>query len=678
MEWEKLKKSVWVEILFIGVISAIVYLPNAHNLSYYKDDWYYMFDGLVNGPNAFIEMFRHLRPARGPLYAMLFSLFGLNPLPYHLLLYGWRLLGGLGALWIFKILWPKQRHAAFFMALFFLIYPGFLWWVAGFEYQPMVMSVTLQVFSIALTLKFVEQAGSSRRWAWLAASILAGWAYLAFVEYAIGMEVFRWLAVYLMISQRNPKLGFIEKARRTLGEAAVTLIIPLGFLLWHQLIFQNQRKAADISLQAGHLFNSPLTTMWWLVRTFQSVLNVLILAWGVPFSNLFYSERLREILASCIGAGGVVGLVFFINRIFISENDKQDDMQEDWPWAAISIGFWGTVAGVLPIIVVNRYVEFERFSHYALPSSLAGVVFVGGIVYAMKSRAARLTALSLLVGLATLTHAANANVAVAQERTISAFWWQVAWRAPQIMSGSTLVVRYPDIDYGEGSDVVWGPANFIYYPEKQPSLPVQVSLPGARMEGITIKQMLSGVRLEQNYIVINAITLDFAKMLILTQPSEGSCVHAVDARWPGLSMDEDATVIASATHSHIERIVTQGVSPDLLDYLFGGEPAHGWCYYYQKADLARQQGDWKAIARIGSIIEGQGLHPNDQIEWMPFLQAYAYLDDLKQVKLLSTRINTEVFYKQQACETMAAMGSFGYPLTNEMSQLIQESFCAKH
>jgi hypothetical protein len=57
--------------------------------SYYRDDWYYMYDGLVGGGGIFVEMFRHLRPARGPLYEFLFGLFGHQPnsLSYFALFY---------------------------------------------------------------------------------------------------------------------------------------------------------------------------------------------------------------------------------------------------------------------------------------------------------------------------------------------------------------------------------------------------------------------------------------------------------------------------------------------------------------------------------------------------------------------------------------------------------------
>ncbi len=64
MFWKKFRASIWLEIAALTIISALVYLIPIKGLSYYRDDWYYMYDGLVGGSKIFVEMFRHLRPAR--------------------------------------------------------------------------------------------------------------------------------------------------------------------------------------------------------------------------------------------------------------------------------------------------------------------------------------------------------------------------------------------------------------------------------------------------------------------------------------------------------------------------------------------------------------------------------------------------------------------------------------
>jgi hypothetical protein len=61
--------------------------------------------------------------------------------------------------------------------------------------------------------------------------------------------------------------------------------------------------------------------------------------------------------------------------------------------------------------------------------------------------------------------------------------------------------------------------------------------------------------------------------------------------------------------------------------LFGPEPVHDWCYYYEKADLARQRGEWDEVVRLYREARGLGLEPADAIEWLPFYQALTVLGD---------------------------------------------------
>ena len=668
MSWKKIKESHWLETAALVIISIFVYLIHVGKFSYYRDDWYYMYDGLVGGGGIFVEMFRHLRPARGPIYEFLFGLFGTNPTPYHILLYFIRLSGGLAALWLFRILWPKQRSATFFMALLFLIYPGFLWWIQGFEYQPMVLSVCLQIFSIIFTLKAI-QSGSRSAWIlWMLASLLSGWAYLAFVEYAIGMEVFRWLCAYLVIS-RTSKETLIQKIIHTARIAAIPLLIPLLFLIWRVFLFDNERKAADISLQTGAILSSPVTVLWWLVHFFQSVLNVSSFAWALPFNENFYFLRLKDILFAIGWMFVVIAISYALYQI--THTDDEPTSARTWQREAISMGFLGVGAGVVPIIIANRVVTFDRFSHYALPASLAAVTFIVGLVYMLTDPRIRLAALSMLIGLSVLTHHAVAAQTRNEEALINDFWHQVSWRAPGLRAGTMLVVNYAGLNYADGSDIVWGPANFIYYSQPQSQVPVTVPIAAARMEADTTRNILEGAQLDLTYIVVNNIQYNFENLLVISMPAENSCIHVVDAQWAELSVTDPALIALSAPKSRIENVLVDEKLHTPPSIVFGEEPLHGWCYYYQKAQLARQKTDWNAISKIAGEVTRLNLHPNDQVEWMPFLQAAAMSGDVKQVKQISTRINVEKLYKQQACQNLRAMDG----LTPETQDAVSELFC---
>jgi hypothetical protein len=109
--------------------------------------------------------------------------------------------------------------------------------------------------------------------------------------------------------------------------------------------------------------------------------------------------------------------------------------------------------------------------------------------------------------------------------------------------------------------------------------------------------------------------------------------------------------------------------------IFGSEPSHGWCYYYEKAELARQQGNWQMMEKLGDDALNQGLYPSDRIEWMPFLQSYAVLGELDKVHHLVSIIDADPFSKMQACQILTHTSTKNKHLSVDMQSLIQQSFC---
>ncbi len=65
------------------------------------------------------------------------------------------------------------------------------------------------------------------------------------------------------------------------------------------------------------------------------------------------------------------------------------------------------------------------------------------------------------------------------------------------------------------------------------------------------------------------------------------------------------------------------------------EAAHNWCYYFEKADLARQQKDWQAVARLGDTAFALDDYPNDPAERLPFIEGYAHVGNWQQAVEIS-------------------------------------------
>ncbi len=75
--------------------------------------------------------------------------------------------------------------------------------------------------------------------------------------------------------------------------------------------------------------------------------------------------------------------------------------------------------------------------------------------------------------------------------------------------------------------------------------------------------------------------------------------------------------------SNLEQIDRTTTSTVMLPSIFGSEPAHAWCYYFEKADLARQAEDWAQVAEIGDQVFAIPYHPDNVSEYLPFVEAYA-------------------------------------------------------
>lgn len=236
--------SRWFPLLILILISALVYLPKISQLSYYRDDWYYMYDGHVAGPSIFNSMFKEDRPMRGPFFGLYLSLFGTDPFLYALGTYLWRVASGIGVLWLLNLLFPQKTKNNLFAALLVLVYPGYLWWVAGIEYQPMIASFCLQIFSIIFSLKAITAKNKSSGIVYGVFAIATGWYYILLVDYAVGMEVFRFLCIYLVVSRKSQD-PFFQKIKNTIRIGWWNLIIPLGYLFW-RIFFSKARERQPI------------------------------------------------------------------------------------------------------------------------------------------------------------------------------------------------------------------------------------------------------------------------------------------------------------------------------------------------------------------------------------------------------------------------------------------------
>ena len=661
----------WWGVLIILAISAIAYLPLAHRFGYLNDDWYLMYDMQVKDVNFFHVIFSGDRPGRALAMIPLFSIFGFEPYYYHLSAYLFRFLGGVCLYWALQMLWPQKRFSTLATALLFTIYPGFLSQINAIDYQSHILGLFLALLSVALTIKSVLTIERTPRLLFAAGSILAGWGYLSQMEYFIGMEAFRFGCIFILLWRIQDET-ICQKFMKGIIASLPFLLIAGGFLVWRLFFFVAERKATDIGLQVSQIFSSPLTLLWWLNYLIQDMFNVVLVAWGLPVYVLAFPLRLRDIMSAFGWAGFAVLLAVFGMR-WVEKNESEAEAGLGRSQEALWLSLISVVGGLLPVILVNRHVTLPDYSRYTLIASVGAVLLLVTVIEYISSRVVRTAVLSFFVAVAVLTHYGNAVKAVDETLATRNFWWQVAWRAPQIRPGVTLIASYPGSPLSEDY-FVWGPANLIYYSEKQEANPVEIRLPAAVLTDDVVLEIATNGGVETPLRRGNYLERDFGNVLVMIQSRSNGCVRIINGDVPELSPLDQHRLLLIAPFSSLENVITEGAFQTPPVVVFGEEPEHDWCYFYQKADLARQRGEWEQIPALLKEALGQGYYPEDALEWMPFLQASAMLGEVDQVRSTAKLVTTDKFLRLQVCAIMSDFMK-KETLNNEVKAVVEHNIC---
>jgi len=661
-----LRSQVFLIIVMFLIVSGLSYLIFVPRFGYFNDDWYLMYSAGAKGASVFRDIFSIDRPGRVLVMMPAYWLFGQNPLYYNLSAYFFRLLSGIGFFWLLDMLWPRRRMVTASMALLFLIYPGFLSQPNAIDYQSHIVALAAAMLSIGCTVKAILSERLSSKAIFFSLSILLGWFYLWQMEWYIGFEVLRWAGVFMLVFREGNRT-LLQKVWRTIRRAYPMLVVPVLFLLWRILLFKPERGATDVGLQLDQVIQSPLTTA---LRRFTTLLSdsldVVILAWGQPLSSLLSWIWSRDQLLFGLGlsALSVVAALFVLKQL----EGPEGSAEADWCTEGFWLGTVGVLGGLLPIILVNRYVEFDFYSRYTLVSSAGAVILLVSLLFSLQNAFFRKAVFSGLILVASLTHFANSQKAVQITASTRNFWWQVYWRAPGLSPHTTLIANYA-VGATEEDYFVWGPANLIYFPEGTKERYVQPGVYAAVLNRDTVIKVLSGEGQEFDNRRTIRTYKNYRNVLVLTQSTASSCVHVLNGGKPEYSRNENASIQIVGPYSNLEDVLTDLPAPVPASLVFGPEPVHDWCFYYQKADLARQRGDWAEIVLLGEEASNKGFAPLDLIEWIPFLQAYAITGEIDRLIEFGPALSSDPYLAGQACLYLGGIEGLSGPVLDAVNSL---------
>jgi hypothetical protein len=644
------KNETVLALSLIFITTLITYGSSIPKLGFYHDDWYMLWSGMARGAQSIIPLFGIDRPFMGVVYSLVYRLLGDSFINWHLYALLWRLIGGIAFFWILRLIWPESKYMTTLMAVLFVIYPGFLSQPNANTKQNHLYGFGTALLSMAFMLQALKS--NSRKWklAFGLLSFILTVNYLFIYEYMIGLEGMRLVLLGYALFQQ----GFKE-VRSLLREIFKKWwpypLAVAGFLYWRLFIFESSRNATDaVKLTGNYLDNLRYMSIRLIVETAKDFLDTTIFAWFVKPYQLFAEALYSNLAWAVLTASVVIGLVliysFLFKRWWGSDNDEQKTsaLVKDFTL----VGTFIVACAVFPVVLSGREVDLsDAYKSYGLHPIGGVVMFVTGIVLMFRPNFRKLILIAL-IGISVSTQMLNANYWQRLWEYQRQTWWQLAWRAPDLKDDTVVMAYLPDGYLMQQDYEIWGPLNLIYRPGPAEAPTLQAQVLNSDTAYDVLKKSV-GDSFDRDI----KIHLDYNNLLLISFPTTASCIHIIDGALPVYSEDESLITQQIGAYSRVDRIVPSGISPIPPYQIFGPEPKHGWCYYYQKASLARQTGNWEEIAKLYDQANALHLDPVDKSEFFPFIEAYVNLGRYKEARSLYIRgIKDRVKLRLPLCKSL--------------------------
>ncbi|HSL28635.1 MAG TPA: hypothetical protein VK900_05495 [Anaerolineales bacterium] len=600
-------------VLVLLITSFVAYGLLIPWLGFYWDDLPMSWIRYELGPEAMTRYFSTNRPVWGLLYQITTRLLPQVPAYWQMFALLWRWLGAVVVWAIVCELWKDKPVFALGIALLFLLYPGFNQQWGSYLYSHFFIVLFFFLLSIFLMLR-------RRTIPALIFSALNLWMMEYFFPLEFARVGFIWTA--LRDEYPNPR----DRIGPALKQWTSYLVVFALAVFSRLFIFNNQVYEIGLASEAASATGGPLFSL--IQNLFTSLWTVTIAAWGQVFTAMDLSMYgLRTVAVYTVIALIVFGLAMYS----LSREGAMAASRKDM-WYAIGLGFFLLPFAGAPFWLTGLSISLAHpASRFTLPFMLGLSLIVGGLLALIPSTRLRALILAVLVGLAAGRQFLWSTDYLRDWQAQKDLFWQMSWRAPGLQPGTLVLMNEELSFYADNS--LSAPLNWIYAPDQnadridyvlfyptnrlssslpalQPDLPIQYDYIAGQFNGNTSQAVV--------------FYYDPPACLRLLEPE----IDAGNRFLLAESFMREASAL-----SNRDMILPQAIVQ--LPSIYGPEPEHSWCYYFQKADLARQQKDWRQVVTLGDTAFELDDHPNNPVERFVFIEGFAHTGDWDRALQLS-------------------------------------------
>ncbi len=616
-----------VALIGVTFLAFDLLLPT---LGFYWDDWPVVYLGKTHG--NFWQYYQSDRPFMAWPDLAYLLVAGENPLGWQALSLLTRVATILGFWWCLDLLWPKARYQNFSAALIFSVYPIFFQQSMAVTYKTHFLCLSIYLLSIALMLLALRKPRYFVLF--LSLALLTDALQLVTLEYFWGLELLRPVLLWIVIAEKNETWKQVLK--KTVLKWLPYLLLFIGVVAWRFsfLHLADDRNAPSLLYS---FFQTPISSAGKLLLM---ILRDSIYALFGSWLGIFQVQTLDASSPMQLFSWGLALLIIIAFGIYFllvyHKGDEDQRPTPTWPRQALFVGFVALLVGMIPVWMTNRQVTVGTYSdRYAIPAMVGASIFIAGLVYSFLTQwSHRAIVLAVLVGLSVGLHFRTANDYrwdwLAQER----FYWQLYWRAPAIKPGTSFLSEGGLFHYVTKYSLAAAINSLYPVPQGTTHVPYWAF----ELDDTHVTDLTDGADLQASIRTLTFSAPVKNSLVILYDGTNNSCLWILsetDVYYQDLPPNtRDALLFSNL--DQISPTPSDSSYPDRN--IFGPEPGHGWCYFFEKADLARQSGDWETISSLGDQAILEGNNPNNLYEWIPFIEGYLHIRNLDKAQSLTMEI----------------------------------------
>lgn len=659
----------WFPVLLI-IVMACAYMIQLPQIGFYIDDWVIVSAYNQGGESGVMAYgVNDSRPFYTLVFAKLFSLFGTGVLTWQLFSLFCRFGAALSSFFLLREIWPEHKLTAALVSLLFSISPYYRHQPIPVSYFMIMFSHFLIMMSFLCTVKALKTDNKILKILLFLISYITSLVQLACIEYYLSLEAVRLLVIYFVIKKRDGT-SFGKSAKK-----AILVYIPyiaiILFILVYRFVYVSglSDDARKIGILDGRKGFDVILHI--ISRFLQYLAESLVGFWYQSIDPEWIDLTVRNTqLALGMGLAVAAGMFLLIKKC--AYNDAENNQINRSKGEMLILGLAAMLLGYLPGMMIDAtpVIHSNYSDRYMMPSLWGGALFfITWFSMFVKSIQMRSVVYSGMFFLGVFFQIQNAYFYRYSWKNQQQFQWQLYWRAPDLAENTavigdsviaTLMGEWADGSmlfemYGKENGI--DPTPYWYF-----NIGEENYYGGIRFgEPVSIKTKIFNFKAAPQDV------------LIVSKQAYGRCLWVLD------EADVDNPYLEGDIRSLIRyqnkaRIIGDSghtLSPEI----FGKDYVHDWCYYFQKADLAFDMGNYEEAMRLYDEAATNNIGMGNPVEMRPFIKSAAFSGNWeKALDWTEMAYHADPARTYDYFENLWALLNRDLPDSDEKSEVVSKAF----